>query len=203
MGLFTFAESPQLQALLGDIAPPSIRDASYAVYFAMAFGVGSIWVAVYGVVIEVFGEAQGLPIVFGLMALAFVLAALGDAADPSRAARPGERRLRGDARVTGRRPGPAGILPRWPPPAAARTRNRMDARILLVEDDPSIREVTAIGLRNAGFTVETADDGRQGLDRFAARGVRPRAARRDAAAPRRPRGLPGRSAGRRRSRSSC
>ena len=32
----------------------------------------------------------------------------------------------------------------------------MDARILLVEDDPSIREVTAIGLRNAGFTVETA-----------------------------------------------
>jgi two-component system response regulator MtrA len=44
----------------------------------------------------------------------------------------------------------------------------VDARILLVEDDPSIREVTAIGLRNAGFTVETADDGRAGLDRFVA-----------------------------------
>lgn len=44
----------------------------------------------------------------------------------------------------------------------------MDARILLVEDDPSIREVTAIGLRNAGFTVETANDGRAGLDRFEA-----------------------------------
>ena len=44
----------------------------------------------------------------------------------------------------------------------------MDARILLIEDDPSIREVTAIGLRNAGFTVETADDGRAGLDRFTA-----------------------------------
>ena len=42
----------------------------------------------------------------------------------------------------------------------------MDARILLVEDDPSIREVTAIGLRTAGFTVETASDGRAGLDRF-------------------------------------
>jgi two-component system response regulator MtrA len=42
----------------------------------------------------------------------------------------------------------------------------VDARILLVEDDPSIREVTAIGLRNAGFTVETASDGREGLDRF-------------------------------------
>src|SRR6476659_2204366 len=44
----------------------------------------------------------------------------------------------------------------------------MDARILLVEDDPSIREITAIGLRNAGFTVETAVDGAAGLERFAA-----------------------------------
>jgi Response regulators consisting of a CheY-like receiver domain and a winged-helix DNA-binding domain len=43
----------------------------------------------------------------------------------------------------------------------------LDARILLVEDDPSIREVTAIGLRNAGFTVETASDGAAGLERFA------------------------------------
>jgi len=42
----------------------------------------------------------------------------------------------------------------------------MDARILLVEDDPSIREVTAIGLRNAGFTVETSADGAAGLERF-------------------------------------
>ena len=77
MGLFTFAESPQLQALLGDIAPPSTRDASYAIYFAMAFGVGSLWLAVYGAVIGAFGEAQGVPIVFGLMAVTFILAALG------------------------------------------------------------------------------------------------------------------------------
>ncbi len=77
MGLFTFSESPQLQALLGDIAPPSIRDASYAFYFAMAFGVGSLWVILYGVVIDAFGEAEGVPIVFGLMAVTFVLAALG------------------------------------------------------------------------------------------------------------------------------
>jgi two-component system, OmpR family, response regulator MtrA len=42
----------------------------------------------------------------------------------------------------------------------------MDARILLVEDDPSIREVTAIGLRQAGFAVETAEDGQVGLRRF-------------------------------------
>lgn len=42
----------------------------------------------------------------------------------------------------------------------------MDARILLVEDDPSIREVTALGLRAAGFTVATAVDGVEGLDRW-------------------------------------
>jgi MFS family permease len=76
MGLFTFAESPQLQALLADVAPPSIRDASYALYFALAFGVGSLWIAVYGVIIEAVGETQGVPVVFGLMAVSFVLAAL-------------------------------------------------------------------------------------------------------------------------------
>jgi len=42
----------------------------------------------------------------------------------------------------------------------------VDARILLVEDDPSIREITAIGLRNAGFEVDVAGDGQAGLDRF-------------------------------------
>ena len=52
MGLFSFAESPQLQALLADIAPPSTRDASYALYFTLAFGVGSLWMAVYGIVID-------------------------------------------------------------------------------------------------------------------------------------------------------
>ncbi|MEO8571507.1 MAG: MFS transporter [Chloroflexota bacterium] len=77
MGLFTFAESPQLQALLGDVAPPAGRDASYAIYFAMAFGVGSLWNILYGAVIGAVGEAQGVPIVFGLMAGTFVLAALG------------------------------------------------------------------------------------------------------------------------------
>ena len=77
MGLFSFAESPQLQALLSDVAPPSIRDASYALYFTLAFGVGSLWVALYGIVIDAMGEAAGLPIVFALMIVAFVLAAVG------------------------------------------------------------------------------------------------------------------------------
>jgi MFS family permease len=76
MGLFSFAESPQLQALLADIASPSIRDASFALYFTLAFGVGSIWTFVYGLVTRWLGDAAGLPVIFGLMATAFVLAAL-------------------------------------------------------------------------------------------------------------------------------
>jgi len=44
----------------------------------------------------------------------------------------------------------------------------VDAHILLVEDDPSIREVTALGLRAAGFTVTTAADGVDGLERWRA-----------------------------------
>jgi two-component system response regulator MtrA len=44
----------------------------------------------------------------------------------------------------------------------------VDAHILLVEDDPSIREITALGLRAAGFTVSTASDGVEGLERWRA-----------------------------------
>jgi MFS family permease len=76
MGLFTFAESPQLQALLADVADPTIRDTSFALYFTLAFGVGSLWTFVYGEIIAAFGNAAGLPIVFVLMAVTFVLAAL-------------------------------------------------------------------------------------------------------------------------------
>src|SRR5487761_1903806 len=77
MGLFSFAESPQLQALLADIARPSIRDATFALYFTLAFGVGSLWVAIFGAIIGAAGNATGLPIVFMLMAVTFVLAAAG------------------------------------------------------------------------------------------------------------------------------
>jgi MFS family permease len=75
MGLFSFAESPQLQALLADVAPAAIRDVTFALYFTLAFGVGSLWVALYGAIIDVLGETAGLPIVFGLMAASFVAAA--------------------------------------------------------------------------------------------------------------------------------
>ena len=43
--------------------------------------------------------------------------------------------------------------------------------MLLVEDDPSIREVTALGLQQAGLRVTAVGDGREGLDRFREGGV--------------------------------
>jgi MFS family permease len=76
MSIFNFVESPQLQALLSDLSPPALRDASFAVYFTLAFGVGSLWVALYGTVVSLFGETSGLPLTFYLMALAFLVAAL-------------------------------------------------------------------------------------------------------------------------------
>lgn len=41
----------------------------------------------------------------------------------------------------------------------------MSDHVLLVEDDASIREITALGLTRAGFRVTTAADGREGLAR--------------------------------------
>ena len=76
MSIFNFVESPQLQALLSDLSPPALRDASFAVYFTLAFGVGSLWVALYGTVVSLFGDTSGLPLTFWLMALAFLVASL-------------------------------------------------------------------------------------------------------------------------------
>jgi MFS family permease len=76
MSAFAFVESPQLQSLLADISRPAIRDASFGVYFTLAFGVGALWTAIYGAVIGMLGEEAGLPVVFWLMAAAYLLAAL-------------------------------------------------------------------------------------------------------------------------------
>jgi two-component system response regulator MtrA len=42
----------------------------------------------------------------------------------------------------------------------------VNERLLLVEDDASIREIASIGLKAAGFRVTTAVDGREGLARI-------------------------------------
>jgi two-component system response regulator MtrA len=42
----------------------------------------------------------------------------------------------------------------------------VDERLLLVEDDASIREVTTIGLERSGFSVTSCGDGKQALEQF-------------------------------------
>jgi len=42
----------------------------------------------------------------------------------------------------------------------------VDERVLLVEDDPSLRELAALGLGTAGFDVTSCADGREGFERL-------------------------------------
>jgi DNA-binding response OmpR family regulator len=65
------------------------------------------------------------------------------------------RRHQGSAAGSGSRL--LGVGPQWV---------AVDATILLVEDDASVREVTRLGLQRAGFVVLTAGDGREGLSTF-------------------------------------
>ncbi len=39
----------------------------------------------------------------------------------------------------------------------------MDARVLIIEDDPNIRKLVAVNLRARGYEVMEAENGRQGL----------------------------------------
>ncbi len=76
MSVFAYVESPQLQAILADISPPAIRDTAFSTYFTLAFGVGSLWTAVFGVILGAAGDTAGLPIVFWIMAATFVAGGL-------------------------------------------------------------------------------------------------------------------------------
>ncbi len=75
LAIFSFVESPQLQALLADIVRPGLRDASFSLYFTLAFGVGAMWTALYGAITGALGNDRGLPVVFVVMALAYLAAA--------------------------------------------------------------------------------------------------------------------------------
>jgi len=70
MGFVVYAESPLLQAYLADTASPTMRDAAFGLYFALAFGVGSGWSAVLGWMIDHFGFGAA----FWTMALSYIVA---------------------------------------------------------------------------------------------------------------------------------
>ncbi|MDB5423195.1 MAG: Response regulator receiver protein [Phenylobacterium sp.] len=50
-----------------------------------------------------------------------------------------------------------------PPPRETRTASK----VLVIDDDPSIRDLIALSLTGQGFSVSTAEDGRVGLQVFA------------------------------------
>src|SRR5579863_2420350 len=70
MGFAVYAESPLLQAYLADSASPAMRDNAFGLYFALAFGVGSVWSAILGWMIDHFGFDAA----FWTMALSYIVA---------------------------------------------------------------------------------------------------------------------------------
>ena len=70
MGLVVYAESPLLQAFLADETPAAERDALFSLYFAFAFGVGALWAAAVGGLLDRLGYGP----IFALMAASYVAA---------------------------------------------------------------------------------------------------------------------------------
>ncbi|GEM_PF-298062 len=71
VGVLGYAESPLLQAVFSDLLGGAARGA-FGVFFAISYGVGSLWTAVIGWVIT----AAGFATAFAVMAGSFVAAAL-------------------------------------------------------------------------------------------------------------------------------
>jgi FSR family fosmidomycin resistance protein-like MFS transporter len=72
LGLVAYAESPLLQAYLADHAPAVQRDAAFGWYFTLAFGVGSLWGAVLGALID----RTSFAVTFFVMAASYICAAV-------------------------------------------------------------------------------------------------------------------------------
>jgi DNA-binding response OmpR family regulator len=53
-----------------------------------------------------------------------------------------------------------------PPPPPPRPTGVSPKRVLIVDDEPMIREVISMFFEDHGFTVETADDGRSAIEKF-------------------------------------
>ncbi|MGH3095010.1 MAG: MFS transporter [Streptosporangiales bacterium] len=85
VGVFAYSESPLLQSLFSDSIAGANSRAAFGVYFAIGYGVGSLWLTVLGQIIE----HVGFQAAFFAMAGSFVAAAIAIAlARPSHAATP-------------------------------------------------------------------------------------------------------------------
>ncbi|MGH3282093.1 MAG: MFS transporter, partial [Trebonia sp.] len=72
VGVLAYAESPLLQAVFSDLTGDGAARAAFGAFFAISYGVGSVWVAVIGWVIT----AAGFPVAFAVMAASFAAAAV-------------------------------------------------------------------------------------------------------------------------------
>jgi MFS family permease len=72
VGVLAYAESPLLQAVFSDLTDDGAARAAFGAFFAISYGVGSLWVAVIGWVIAV----AGFPVAFAVMAASFAAAAV-------------------------------------------------------------------------------------------------------------------------------
>jgi FSR family fosmidomycin resistance protein-like MFS transporter len=72
VGLVAYIENPLLQALLSDAVREYAQSSIFGVYFAAAYGVGSLWLILLGWIIQNFGYSAA----FGVMAGCYLGAAL-------------------------------------------------------------------------------------------------------------------------------
>jgi MFS family permease len=71
VGISAYVESPLLQAYLADVTPEHEKDAAFGWYFTLAFGVGSLWGAGVGALID---ATNSFPAAFAVMAASYLLA---------------------------------------------------------------------------------------------------------------------------------
>jgi MFS family permease len=71
VGVLAYTESPLLQALFSDLTDDGAARTAFGAFFALAYGIGSLWTAIIGWIIT----AAGFPAAFATMAGSFVVAA--------------------------------------------------------------------------------------------------------------------------------
>lgn len=72
MGLLAYSESPLIQSLFADSIGAGQARATFGIFFAIAYGVGAIWLALVGVIIDRYGFQAA----FYVMAGSFVVSAI-------------------------------------------------------------------------------------------------------------------------------
>lgn len=72
VGLVAYAENPLLQALVSDSVTSEAQSSIFGIYFALSYGVGSLWTIGLGQVIQHLGFAAG----FAIMASSYLAAGL-------------------------------------------------------------------------------------------------------------------------------